>query len=216
MKARVANVLNRLNAVREDVRMTEREQEVIEGYINRNREAIAEKQAKITLCDKSEIVLKNIADERNEGAKKALTDILNYALSNVQLEQRYKARLEEHINRRVGKELTVVLTDLDTGYERSLKYQTGTAVSQIIGLLMTIITIKFSKCSRFLILDEKLSGLQDEETILMFGEILSALAQNEDFQILMVEHKSHLKAVEGITVIPLTLPDYQTGLTVAG
>ncbi|PGT89945.1 hypothetical protein COD17_09350 [Bacillus thuringiensis] len=216
MKSRVQSVLGALNRVREDVRMTKHEQETAQGYIDRFRANIKEKQDKIALCDKSAVMFKNIADERNEGAKQALTDILNYALSNIQLEQRFKARIQEDVNKRVGKELSVVLKDLDSGYERSLKHQTGTAVSQIVGLLMTVITIKFSGASRFLLLDEKLSGLQDEETIRMFGEILSALAQNEDFQIVMVEHKSQLKTIDGITVIPLALPDYQTGLVVTG
>ncbi|MBE7114670.1 hypothetical protein FT641_19925 [Bacillus paranthracis] len=212
---RVGRIFKKLETMREDLRMSEHEQRTIGGYVARFKNNIKEKQEKVDLCNKTSLMFKNIADERNEGAKQALTDVLNYALANVPLEQRYEARIEETISKRSGKEMVVILRDIDSGQERSLKHQTGTALSQIVGFLMTVIVIKFSGASRVIVLDEKLSGLQDEETIRMFGDVIVALAKNEDFQIIMVEHKSELKTVEGVTVIPLVLRDYERGLEVA-
>ncbi|MFV1457995.1 hypothetical protein, partial [Bacillus mycoides] len=162
---RVGRVFEKLDAMRDDLRMAEHEQEMVQGYVTRFKNNIKDKQALVDLCNKTSLMFKNIADERNEGAKQALTNVLNYALANVPLEQRYEARIEETISKRSGKEMIVILRDVDTGQERSLKHQTGTALSQIVGFLMTVIVIKFSGASRVILIDEKLSGLQDEETI---------------------------------------------------
>lgn len=157
---------------------------------------------------------KKIADTRNEEAKAVLEDVLNWALDNIDLEQRYSARLDERDSGRSGKEMVIVLVDKDTGNERTLRNQTGTAISQIVSFLMNIIVIKFSGATRIMVLDEVFSGLSDIETVRMFGEILVALAENEDFQFIMVEHEKELREVEGINKIQLAIKKYEDGLVV--
>lgn len=168
-------------------------------------------QADEVLHQKVLLTYKEISDTRNQEGKEMLENVLNWALSNIPLEQRYEASLNESV-RGTKKELAIVLRDMDTGRMRNLKNQSGTALVQIISFLMNIIVIMLSNSSRIMILDECFSGLQDQETITMFGEILVALSRNEGFQFIMVEHKSELHSVEGITQINAQLDDYETGV----
>ncbi|MBT3123338.1 MULTISPECIES: ABC transporter ATP-binding protein [Bacillus] len=211
---RVEKVLNKVQELREEVMLLGRDAETIKGRVEKYNNDITKLRDRESLLNKAAVVFKNVADERNEEAKKTLEDVLNYALANISLEQQYEARVEEVPSKRSGKEMTLVLTDIETGHERSLKNQTGTALSQIISFLMSAIVLKFSGSSRVMLLDEVFSGLQDEETIRMFGEILVALAKNEGYQFILVEHKSELKNIEGITEIALQLKDYDKGLEV--
>ena len=204
---KVTNMKNNFRA-KEIQRDTVRE--TVQGY-EKDIERLNEKEVNY---GKAAEAFKKIADTRNEEAKATLEDVLNWALENIDLEQRYSARLEEKDSGRSGKELVIVLTDKDTGFERTLRNQTGTAISQIVSFLMNIIVIKFSGASRIMVLDEVFSGLSDIETVRMFGEILVALAENEDFQFIIVEHEKELREVEGINKINLAIKKYEDGLIV--
>lgn len=155
---------------------------------------------------------KNIADTRSSDAKKYLEDTLNWALSQIPLKQRYKAELNESETSRNMKEIYITLVDLDTGRRRNIKHQTGTAIAQIVSFLMNVIVIKLSGATRIIVLDEVFSGLQDRDTIKMFGSILSSLAEKEGFQFFFVEHKSTLRDVEGISPIYLDIQKYEDGV----
>lgn len=77
---------------------------------------------------------------------------------------------------------------------------------------MTAIVLKFSGARRIMVLDEVLSGFYDKDSIRLFGEILVALAKNEGFQFILVEHKSELAKVEGINIFSVDKPNYRQGL----
>lgn len=211
---RVEDMFDSLNEYKNNVRSKEIQIETLKDLVNGHDQYIEELNVKEMNYKKATEVFKKISDTRNEEAKEVLEDVLNWALENIDLEQNYVARLEEKESGRSGKELSIILIDTDTGRERSIRSQTGTAIAQIVSFLMNIIIIKFSGSSKIMVLDEVFSGLQDKETIRMFGEILVALSVNEGFQFIIVEHKSDLSDIEGIDKIKLSLTDYSKGLEV--
>ena len=149
-------------------------------------------------------LLKKIADDRTNSAVEILQNTVNWALENIQLEQRFEIILEVK-DRTDGKVMSINLVDLDLNKTRTLKHQSGTAVRQIVSFLLQMTIISLSGARKVVILDEVLSGLQDKETIAMFGQIIVALAENDGFQFFMVEHKSELLNVAGITQVHLQL-----------
>lgn len=203
-----------VDVMRDEYRSREMQRDTVKQGVDTYTENIQKLEELEIQYGKATEVFKTIADERNEQAKATLEEVLCWALENIDLEQRYHARIEEVESKRSGKELYIVLRDLDTGRERALRNQTGTAISQIVSFLMNMISIKFSGASRILVMDEVLSGLHDVGTVRMFGEIMVALAKNEDFQIIFVEHEREFENVEGIERINLVLKEYEKGLEV--
>lgn len=159
-------------------------------------------------------VFKKITTEKSDDAKNTLEGVLNWALSNIKFEQEYEARIIESTRGVTGKELSIELTDKNTGHKRSVRDQSGTALAQIISFLMLVITIKFSGKTRIVVLDEVFSGLEDPETLGMFFSIMVALSKNEDFQFILVEHAQQIATIPGVDVIELELTDYEKGTVI--
>lgn len=153
-----------------------------------------------------ELYLK-VANDRNASAKELLEDVLNNALQTVPLDKKYKAHLVESSTGRSLKELYIRLLDYDTNSERSLFTSTGTMVGQIMSFLMTAIVLKFSGKRRLMILDEAFSGLDAEKSLPIFAELVIALAENEGFQFIIVEHKPELSNVPGVFEYGLVKPN---------
>lgn len=212
---RVASMFEDVNNLRTNYRAKEIQRDTVSDTVTGYETDLTRLREDEINYGKAVEVFKTISDDRSEGAKRTLEEVLNWALSNIKLEQRYEARLDERDSGRSGKELVITLRDLDTGYERTLRNQSGTAVAQIVSFLVNIIVIKLSGSSRIMVMDEVFSGLQDKETILMFGDIMVALARNEGFQFIIVEHKSLLAQVEGIETINLKIDTYEEGLVLA-
>lgn len=160
--------------------------------------------------DKAIIEFSRISTEKAVSAKEELEQVLNWALSNIEMEQNYSAEIVE-TDRGSNRGLSIVLYDTDTGYARDIEEQSGTALAQMISFLMLVIVIKFSGCSRIMILDEVFSGVDDENTVRMFGEILVALAENEGFQFIYVEHQNILDEILGMNVIDVVQKKYKDG-----
>lgn len=205
LESRLQNVLSQCESYRDNVKVLKRQVETIEGVVDGYDNDIDKLRNEKMLSEKASTLFKQIADNRNKKAKEQIEKVLNYALSNIPLEQNYMATLDEVSSKRSGKELTVTLIDRDTGHSRSLRHQTGTWIAQVISFILTMIVIKFSNSSRLMILDEVFTGMEDHEMILDFGNILTSLAENEDFQIIMVEHRKELDTIEGITNIKFGL-----------
>lgn len=143
----------------------------------------------------------SIAYEKTQDAKEVLENVLNHALDQVELDANYTAHLVQPETKRAVQGLLIQLEEEGTGEVRTPLTSTGTMVAQLISILMSIIVIKFSGRRRVLVLDESLSGFSGLHSIPAFGDLLVALAENEGFQIIMVEHKEQLADVPGITEI---------------
>lgn len=216
------NVLSEVQRIRKthqlslrDVHGKEAQVETVREMLDRFGAQLEELSHQEVLHQKVLLTFKEISDQRTAEGKEILENVLNWALSNIPLEQRYEAQLQESM-RGTKKEMSIILRDLDTGHIRNLKNQSGTALVQIISFLMNVIVIILSGSSRTMVLDECFSGLQDQETITMMGEILVALSRNENFQFIMVEHKSELGTVAGIRQIRASLTEYEQGVVYAG
>ena len=140
----------------------------------------------------------SIAHSKNQEAKEILEEVLNHALEQVELDADYTAHLVQPETKRAIRGLYIKLVEEETGEERTPLTSTGTMVAQLISLLMTIIVLKFSGKRKVLVLDEVMSGFSGLHSIPTFGNFLVTLAENEGFQIIMVEHKEQLADVEGI------------------
>lgn len=202
-------IMEKINSQHQAIKL---QKEMMENHIDEYDNQITQLKENEIKYQKAIEQFKRIADTRSNTAKKYLEDTLNWALAQIPLKQRYKAIINESESSRNAKEMVLSLEDLDTGRIRSMKYQTGTAIAQIVSFLMNVIVIKLSGATRIMVLDEVFTGLQDRETIKIFGNILCSLAEKEHFQFFFVEHKSTLRNVEGIKPIYLDIQNYEQGV----
>lgn len=160
--------------------------------------------------------LKNITNDIDREVKEKLEKTLNFALQTIPLKQNFEASVQITPSGRSGKAFEIMLRDTDSGKVRYLNDQVGTAVPQMLSYLIRMILINYRQSNKLMVEDEMFTGLHDKETIHMFGEILVALANNEKYQIILVEHKSELINVENVHQIYVDLTDYEEGLKVIG
>ena len=212
LDSRIQNIFSQVEDLKITIKGKERIQDNIQDDLNAyvtKKEVLEES---ILVDEQSIEVFKSVVDTRNKSAKDKLESMLNFALQNIPLENDYSIEIEEYNTKRSGREFAIKLFDKKANKTRGIRTQSGTAVAQIVSFLMRIVVISFSGARRLLVIDENLSGLQDKETINMFGEILVALAKNEGFQIIMVEHKSGFNHVEGLHNYLLEKKSYVDGV----
>lgn len=214
IKDRYKQVKDKLDKIRMEKVVQDRLRETYQKNIEKFELQKMEKERHLELLDKAVKVFQEVSDERNRNAKLALETVINWALSKILTDQSYEVKIEEYADARSGKTMELYLVDSYTGNKRSLKHQTGTALSQIISFLMMLTVIKFADASKVLILDEVFSGLEDKEAVLMFSDILTSLAKNDGFQIIIVEQNSLISENPDFVRVHLELKDYEEGLVV--
>lgn len=217
----MGNIHERYEKVKEGISSIESSKKAYELNYNsvlatlRDREQQIEDLTDAELnLDKAIVTFKKISDNRNEDAKQKLEDVLNWALSQIPLEQNFDAQINISDSGKSGKELRITVRDKDKNKVRDIQEQSGTALAQIISFLVTVITLKYAKSTKIMLMDEIFSGLQDREVIRMFGQILGALAEKEGFQFIMVEHASELLTVDEVKQINLGIEDIDEGLVI--
>lgn len=214
IKLKYADVQGKINNIRQEQIIQER---LRENYIKTLESLDVRKEEieeSIEILEKSLKLFQKVSDERNKSAKEALETVINWALSKIFTSQSYDLKIEEHADARSGKTMELYLVDSRTGNSRSLKLQLGTAMVQIVSFLMLLTVIKFAGSSKVLILDELFSGLEDKEAVLMFSEILTSLARNEGFQIIIVEQNSLISTNEEFVRVNVALEDPEEGLII--
>lgn len=208
---RIKNVDKFIENLHTDFKALEFQKTLLASNVDKKELEVENLLNEIATLEKSIATFKEIADTRSEDAKKHIEDTLNWALNQIPLKQRYSAVLVESNSKKSTKEIYIQLVDLDTGKKREIKTQTGTAIAQIVSFFMNVILIMVSGSSRIMLLDEVFSGIQDVESIRVFGDILVSIAEKEKFQFIFIEHKSTLLEVEGIKPIYLDLQNYDEG-----
>lgn len=190
----------------------------LEQEFERFARNIEDKEEQIEVKMMASSVIKRLVDDRTEVAYTKIEEVLNWALSQVPLKQRYQIRINDFEDKRFGRGVTFDLVDIDTKRVRSIKNQTGTAISQIVSFLLSVVIIAMSGSSRVMVLDERFSGLDDEESIKNFSDILQALSENEGFQFHIVEQNRDIASNEDINVIALDLVENSKdrGLEIVG
>lgn len=193
-----------------DIRSVELQQQIFDY-----NDKIEDAQADFDLLDKSIKIMQELSDDRNSTSKEALRDLINWTLSKVFPNSHYTVHIEEHVDARSGKKMEMFLTDNITGKPRSFKHNLGNSILQAIAFLMRLIVIKISGCSRIIVLDEFFSGIRDKEAIQMFGEVLTSIAANEDFQIIITEQLDTISEYnEDFHFIDVELLDKSEGLVI--
>lgn len=215
----VLDVKERYKNIQQDINKIKQEQ-LVQDRLRDNYVQILENlkvrkediEVEIEVLEKALKLFQDISDERNKSAKEAMEKVINWALSKIFTTQSYDVKIQEDSDARSGKIMEIYLIDNHTGNVRSLKYQLGTAMVQIISFLMMLTVIKFAGSSKVLILDEVFSGLEDKEAVLMFSEILTSLAKNEGFQIIIVEQNSLISENEDFVRVNVALENPDDGL----
>lgn len=195
---KLQSIKEAMNKLREDKKRSEFALENSEKLCKRYADAMLEGIDADALYKNVMELYSKVTNERNASAKELLEDVLNNALEQVPLASKYEAHLFEPATTKAMKDLYIRLLDLSSNNERGLLTGSGTMVAQMMSFLMSAIVLKFSGKRKIMILDEVFTGFEDEDAIVTFGEILVALAKNEGFQFIIIEHKHELRNVEGI------------------
>lgn len=182
--------------------------------LERATEKLDEFNLKIELNDKSITVLSNLVNSRTDNVVQAIKNTIDDALKSIPITNDYTIDITEGETKRSGKELHIKLYDREADKTRGLRTASGTAVAQLVSFILRVVLVGFSSNRKILVVDENFSGFQDTETINMFGTVLATLAENEGFQIIMVEHKSEFLNVPNIKNVILKKESYLEGVVV--
>ena len=212
---RYTTVATRLEEVETEQRYFNIRSVELQNQIFEYADKLEDTQEEYDLLEKSIKIMQDLSDDRNTTSKEALRDLINWTLSKVFPNSNYTVNIEEHSDGRSGKKMEMFLTDNITGKPRSFRHNLGNSILQAIAFLMRLIIIKISGCSRILILDEFFSGIRDKESIQTFGEVLTSIAKNEDFQIIITEQLDTISEYnEDFHFIDVELADKSEGLII--
>jgi DNA repair exonuclease SbcCD ATPase subunit len=215
LETKLTTIKESMNKLREDKKRCEFALENSEKLCKRYEDAMLEGVEADALYKNVMELYSKVTNDRNASAKELLEDVLNNALEQVPLASKYEAHLFEPATTKAVKDLYIRLLDLSSNNERGLLTGSGTMVGQMMSFLMSAIVLKFSGKRKLMILDEVFTGFEDEDAIVTFGELLVALAKNEGFQFIFIEHKHELNKVEGIVEYNFIKPSYEQGLVLA-
>lgn len=143
------------------------------------------KQEELDIVTNAVSILRIVSDNSVKESYGYITDSVNAALERIFEGSTRMIRLQESTLRGQYPQLEVIL-EVGNGVERSLKFNSGHGLTQVISLLCIISIIVITKSRRILVLDEILSGLSDN-TREIIGDILWTFTKI-GFQFLVCEH----------------------------
>lgn len=143
------------------------------------------KQEELNIVTNAVSILRIVSDNSVKESYGYITDSVNAALERIFEGSTRTIRLQESTLRGQYPQLEVIL-EVGNGVERSLKFNSGHGLTQVISLLCIISIIVITKSRRILVLDEILSGLSDN-TREIIGDILWTFTKI-GFQFLVCEH----------------------------
>lgn len=127
-------------------------------------------------------VVKRITDRRNDGVKQHIKGAINSGINAILQKNAYTLTIEDD-DRGTSKVTNIEFISNDTGKPRKI----GTAVKQSSSLIFVVTILKLAKSSKFIALDEYLSGASGT-TASKLSDVLSAMAKNDGFQMFVVNH----------------------------
>lgn len=130
-------------------------------------------------------ILRIVSDNSVKESYEYITETVNATLERIFEDSTRKIRLQESTLRGQYPQLEVIL-EVGDGIERSLKFNSGHGLSQVISLLCIISVIVITKSRRILVMDEILSGLSSS-TRKIISDILWTFT-DIGFQFLICEH----------------------------
>lgn len=207
IKLRMQEIDKSIKGMKEEFSDKEISKRVLEGEASRYETQIRQIMDDIEVLEKTSEFLKGMVDTRTAEAYDRIEETMNWCLSKVPLKQNYEISINEFEDKRYGRGVALDLIDKDTKKVRTVKNQTGTAISQIVSFLLSVVIIAISDSSRIMVMDELFSGLDDKESIRNFSDILVALTENEGFQFHVVEQNRDIASNAEVNVIPLDLEE---------
>lgn len=130
-------------------------------------------------------ILRIVSDNSVKESYEYITNSVNAALERIFDGSHRSIRLEESTLKGQYPQLEVIL-EVGNGVERSLKFNSGHGLTQVISLLCIITIIVITKSRRILVMDEILSGLSDS-TREIIADILWTFT-DIGFQFIVCEH----------------------------
>lgn len=127
--------------------------------------------------------IQKITDERNIGAKKSIKELVNKGLTSILQKHSYDLEIHDDDRGDNQKITDIQLISTETGKPRKV----GTAVKQVTSLIFIISLLEIAQSSKFIVLDEYLSGASGD-TASKLSDILVAIAKNNNFQFFVVNH----------------------------
>lgn len=155
----------------------------LETSIEKLEAEILEREEYIQKFKMAKKYIQKITDDRNVGAKKHIKELVNKGLTSVLQNHSYNMEIFDGDRGDNQKITDIQLISTDTGKPRKV----GTAVKQITSLIFIISLIEIAQSSKFVVLDEYLSGASGE-TAGKLSDVLAALATNNHFQFFIVNH----------------------------
>ena len=143
------------------------------------------KQEELDIVTNAISILRIVSDNSVKESYEYITESVNAALSRIFTESTRRIRLQESTLKGQYPQLEVVL-EVGDGIERSLKFNSGHGLTQVISLLCILTIIVITKSRRLLVLDEVLSGLSDSAREII-ADILWTFT-DIGFQFIICEH----------------------------
>ena len=143
------------------------------------------KQADLDIVTNAISILRIVSDNSVKESYEYITESVNAALSRIFTESTRRIRLQESTLKGQYPQLEVIL-EVGDGIERSLKFNSGHGLTQVISLLCILTIIVITKSRRLLVLDEVLSGLSDSAREII-ADILWTFT-DIGFQFIICEH----------------------------
>lgn len=143
------------------------------------------KQEELDVVTNAISILRIVSDNSVKESYEYITESVNAALSRIFTESTRRIRLQESTLKGQYPQLEVIL-EVGDGIERSLKFNSGHGLTQVISLLCILTIIVITKSRRLLVLDEVLSGLSDSAREII-ADILWTFT-DIGFQFIICEH----------------------------
>lgn len=157
----------------------------LEAKLASERKQLLENQKIYVDLLQAQQLLTTVSDDNTESTLTFITSVINKALAEVFKGDARKIELKKKLYAGNKPHINIELTNSE-GNTIDLAMQSGTGLQQIVSVLFTICLIEIRKGRRFLILDEKLSGLHKSAKRIM-SEILHIFTEG-GFQFIFVEY----------------------------
>lgn len=157
----------------------------LEAKLASERKQLLENQKIYVDLLQAQQLLTTVSDDNTESTLTFITSVINKALAEVFKGDARKIELKKKLYAGNKPHINIELTN-SKGNTIDLAMQSGTGLQQIVSVLFTICLIEIRKGRRFLILDEKLSGLHKGAKRIM-SEILQIFTEG-GFQFIFVEY----------------------------
>lgn len=155
-----------------------------QNIVNRRRNQLAEAQQEYVNLLEAQKLLAAVSDENVKSTMDFITGVVNKALSEIWKDSPPRVYLTPKLY--AGSKPHIVLNLENFKGESMELFQEGAGLSEIISAMYTICLIEIRKGRRFLMLDERFSGLHKRAKQII-SEILKIFAE-EGFQFIFVEY----------------------------